>query len=127
MLTHVGLGYSPDFVANFRRVLIRLVDGEEVSAVDGPDDLCAPLLGDPDAHCRRASVSVRDDRARAAIRDHLGLDAGPSRRLVLDVPILRAMRDRFRAGDTRAACAGCEWADLCSRVAGDGYRDTVLR
>ena len=127
MLTHVGLGYSPDFVANFRRVLIRLGEGEEVLAVDGPDDLCAPLLGDPGAHCRGASVSVRDDRARASIGEHLTLDATPGRRFRLETSTLRAMRDRFRAGDTRTACAGCEWADLCSRVAEDDYRDTVLR
>ena len=127
MLTHVGLGYSPAFVANFRRVLVRLGDGEEVLAVDGPDDLCAPLLDDPDAHCHRASVSVRDDRARASIGEHLALDAAPGRRFRLETSTLHALRDRFRAGDTRAACAGCEWEDLCSRVAGNGYRDTVLR
>ena len=83
-------------------------------AVDGPDDLCAPLLGDPGAHCRGESVSVRDDRARASIGEHLTIDAAPGRRFRVET-------------STLPACAGCEWADLCSRVAEDGYRDTVLR
>lgn len=127
MLTYVGEGYSPAFVAAFRDAMERLGAGEEIVVVDGPDDLCAPLLGDPDVHCHRASVSERDARARTSIRDHLGLSVLPGRRIGLDAATLSTLRTRFGTGDIRAACAGCAWSDLCSRVAETQYRDAVLR
>lgn len=127
MLTHVGKGYSPAFVATFRDAMERLGAGEDILVVDGPDDLCAPLLGDPDAHCRGPSVSERDTKARASIHDHLGLSAVPGRRIGLDAATLSTLRRSFRTGELRAACAGCAWSDLCSHVAETRYRNVVLR
>ncbi len=44
MLTFVGKGYSPAFVENYDRIAGRLSEGEDILLVDGPDDICAPLL-----------------------------------------------------------------------------------
>src|SRR4051794_14584578 len=51
LLTYVGEGYSPDFVDNLDYVSRKLLQGEDVLLVDGPDDICAPVLGTEHDHC----------------------------------------------------------------------------
>lgn len=126
LLTYAGKGYSPAFTANYDVIAGRLARGEEILIVDGPDDICAPLLGEAEPHCRRDSVTERD---RLAARDLAALLNSPIRagqRFALAAEPLRDMRAAFAAGHTRAACLGCEWSDLCSSIAADDYRGTVV-
>ncbi len=126
LLTYAGKGYSPAFTANYDAIAGRISQGEGILVVDGPDDICAPLLGDADPHCWRDSVTVRD---RLAARDVSELLARPIRagsRVELDTELLRQMRDAFASGRTRAACLGCEWGDLCNAIAAGAYGGTAI-
>ncbi|PSM17844.1 MULTISPECIES: DUF1284 domain-containing protein [Nitratireductor] len=126
VLTYAGKGYSPAFTANMTAIAGRLAGGEDVEVVAGPDDVCAPLLSDPQPHCHRASVSERD---RAAIDDLGRVLALPVRlggRLRLDATWLGRLRAAFAAGHVRSACHECEWDALCTAIAQDGFAHTVL-
>ncbi|UVK38306.1 DUF1284 domain-containing protein [Mesorhizobium sp. AR10] len=127
LLAYVGKGYGPAFTANYDVIAERLGRGEEILIVSGPDDICAPLLGEPESHCLQESVVERD---RLAARDVGELLARPIRaglRLDLDAATLTAMRRAFATGLTRNACLGCEWVELCSVVAAGGYQDTRVQ
>ncbi len=127
MLTYVGKGYSPAFVENYDAIAGRLSAGEKILVVDGPDDVCAPLLRDADCHCHEASVQERDRRALAALSALLEIPLETGATLRLDAARLRRMRAAFAAGRIRSACAAvghrpaCEWSSLCSRIADGGY------
>ena len=121
MLTYVGKGYSPEFAHNFDGIVSRLAAGEEAYLVDGPDAVCAPLCESEGAcaHCHSAGVRVRDQRAA----QELALGS----RLPLDGALLARLRTAYISGQIRGACAGCEWADLCTRIASAGYDGVRLR
>lgn len=121
LLTYVGKGYTPGFVANYDRIALRLSKGEDVLVVDGPDDICAALLCEPDAHCFRDSVRGRDAQAAYDVGDLLGMEISAGVRIELHPGLLARMRKAFAEGVTRQACLGCEWFDLCSGIASDGY------
>ncbi|MEQ8964689.1 MAG: DUF1284 domain-containing protein [Azospirillaceae bacterium] len=124
--TYVGKGYTPAFVANYDAVVARLAVGEAATIVAGPDAICAPLLDDPEAHCRLARVAERDRKALAAVGAVLGRRLTVGDTVRLDPPVLTALRARFATGHGRAACAGCQWHDLCSRVAAGGFQGTRM-
>ncbi len=128
LLTYVGRGYSPAFVANLDAVAARLGEGgEDILIVDGPDDVCAPLfLAEDDPHCSGASARERDARAAAGAAAALGRPAEPGSRLALDRDTLARLRGGFAAGTVRSACVGCGWAALCTAVAGAGFAGTRL-
>lgn len=119
LLTYVGKGYGDAFIRNYDRIAQRLSMGEAIMVVDGPDDICAPLLTDPDAHCRRAGVTARDADALHDIAGILAIGVGDT--LSLDPATLSDMRTAFASGRSRGACAGCEWEALCSAVARAGF------
>jgi hypothetical protein len=73
MLTYIGKGYSPAFVENYDAIAGNLSNGEDIEIVDGPDDICQPLLRESDCHCFNASVAVRDRLAIEAISGLFGL------------------------------------------------------
>lgn len=123
LLTYVGKGYTPAFTANYDGIAERLSRGEDILLVAGPDDICAPLLGEPEPHCLRESAAERDRLAAADVEDLLARPIRTGTRLDLDAAILARMRQAFSAGLVRKACQGCEWAGLCSAIATDGYRD----
>ncbi|WP_438749704.1 DUF1284 domain-containing protein [Pararhizobium sp. O133] len=125
MLTFIGKGYTEAFTENYVRIAARLSDGEDILVVEGPDDICAPLLDEPDPHCWRKSVTDRDERARKAVEALLGRPAGPGAVICPDAEFLARMRDAFAAGTIRKACHRCEWSALCTNVASSGY-DGVL-
>jgi hypothetical protein len=129
MLTYVGKGYSPAFVRNFDGIVHRLVAGEEACLVEGPDAVCAPLCESEGvcAHCHGAAVRARDQRAAQALGLLLGRPLGDGSRLPLDGALLARLRAAYTSGQMRAACAGCEWADLCTGVASAGYEGVRLR
>ncbi len=117
MLTYVGKGYSPAFVENYDRIAGRLSKGEEIFLVDGPDDICAPLLCGGDCHCYEASVRERDRLALEAVGELLGQTLSTQNRLRLDAERLAVMRGAFAEGTLRKACERCEWSNLCTRIA----------
>lgn len=129
MLTYVGKGYSPAFVRNFDGIVHRLAAGEEACLVEGPDAVCAPLCESEGAcaHCHGASVRVRDQRALQELALLLGKPLGVGNRLRLDGALLAHLRTAYIHGQIRGACAGCEWADLCTGVASAGYEGVRLR
>jgi len=126
MLTYAGDGYSDAFTANFDAIVERIGGGEAVVIVDGPDDVCAPLLNKPDAHCVRDSVRVRDTLAARDLGTLLGVEIVEGARLRLGPAELQHMRAAFLTGQTREACYGCEWYGLCTSVARKGFRDARL-
>lgn len=127
MLTYVGKGYSAAFTANFDRVCERLARGEDILLVDGPDDVCAPLLLDSDPHCHEASVIERDQLALQASGTVLAGPLRPGTRIDLDAGLLVKLRGAFKTGESREACHSCEWHDLCSDVAGQDFPGIRLR
>ena len=123
LLTYAGKGYTPAFTDNFDAITARLAAGEAIALVNGPDDICQPLLGEGDAHCRRDSVTLRDQRAAKDLSRLLGapvetLDA---------LPDLATLRAAFSSGAVRTACTGCQWFELCGDIAMDGYAQTRLQ
>jgi hypothetical protein len=126
MLTFVGEGYSPTFVANYRRLAGRLSSGEPIEIVSGPDDICAPLLSDEDAHCFGASVAGRDAAALADIARLLGRELETGAVIASDPALFEQLRRAFSIGVTRRACTGCEWSGLCDRVAAGDYADAQV-
>ena len=126
LLTYVGKGYSPAFTANYDKVVKRLGEGEGVVIVAGPDDICAPLLGEPEPHCLSQSAVERDRLAARDVGTLLGRPIQPGDRFVLDASSLAGMRKAFSVGLTRQACSGCEWSGLCDAVAASGFSHTRL-
>jgi uncharacterized protein len=126
LLTYAGKGYSSAFVANYDLISKRLSGGEDILVVDEPDDICAPLLNDDEPHCWRKSVRDRDKQAAQDIGRLLNLSVSEGSRLMLEPALIERMRARFAHGETRSACTGCEWFELCSTIAADTYRDTRI-
>jgi hypothetical protein len=126
LLTYVGKGYSAAFTANYDQVVKRLGEGEGVLIVSGPDDICAPLLDEPEPHCLRESAAERDRLAARDVGAFLNRPIRAGDRFVLDASSLAGMREAFSAGLTRQACSGCEWSGLCDAVAAGGFGDTRL-
>ncbi|MDQ0455115.1 DUF1284 domain-containing protein [Rhizobium paknamense] len=126
MLTFVGEGYSPAFIANYRRIAERLTGGEEIEMVEGPDDLCRPLCDSAEAHCFRESVCERDAAAALAVSALLGRSVEAGVRFLPDAATITRLRQAFVAGSIRAACRECEWAYLCDDIAGKGYRGALV-
>lgn len=121
MLTYVGKGYTPAFTAGYDRIAERLSRGEEIVIVEGPDDVCAPLLGEAEPHCFNESVLERDWQAARDVGDLLGRRIGVGERIAPDALLLARLRAGFAAGLTRTACTGCEWTDLCGAVVANGW------
>ena len=129
LLTYVGRGYSPAFVANLDRVAARVAAGAAIRLVDGPDDICAPLVTArrrQPVHCWGRRVVWRDRRAARAVSRLLGRPVAPGCLLRLDGPVVRRLRRAFAARAIRSACLGCPWARLCSTVAATGFRGSRL-
>lgn len=126
MLTYVGRGYTPDFTANYDAVVERLGAGEDIRLVAGPDDVCTPLLATPGCHCHNESAALRDDAAADAVGRLLGTELDIDTSLVLDADRLARLRAAFADETIRAACTGCEWSDLCTSVAADGFAGARL-
>ena len=127
LLSYSGRGYSPAFSANMTRVAGRLGAGERVEIVEGPDDICAPLLGEADPHCRRAGATERDRMAARDLGRLPGVEARPGAGLVFAPGLVERWRAAFASGRIRTACAGCQWVDLCGAVAASGFDGAVLR
>lgn len=126
VLTYVGKGYSAAFVANLDAIADRIAGGEAVRIVEGPDDICDPLLVDENAHCRTERVRRRDRVAATDLSAVLGRPVELGTALSLGSAELAGLRTAFASGRVRHACAGCEWSDLCSSVGDDGFPNVRL-
>lgn len=126
LLTWAGKGYSPAFTAGFTAIARRIAAGEAVAVIDGPDEVCAPMLDTADCHCRRASVAGRDRRAARALSRFLDRPVRPGVVVRLDGPTLARMRAGYADGAFAGACAGCDWAELCRTIAAGGFRSALL-
>ena len=127
LLTYKGEGYSPEFIANFDRLIRQLAAGHEpVEIVSGPDDICAPLVAGGDCHCFNESVLERDQKAAQQLSPLLGEPVVPGAVLELTGARLAMLRTAFRNGDIRAACEECPWKELCDGLASGGFAGTSL-
>ena len=120
LLTFIGKGYSPEFVENMEEIADRLTHGAPVRLVSGPDQICGPEMTrcGAAAHCHTIAVLKRDTAALRALRDGPGGMIGPFR---LTAGQVAKMRGDFKTGKIRAACKGCDWYDLCTNIAANGY------
>jgi len=126
VLTFKGKGYSPAFVGNYQQIVTRLNQGEPVALVEGPDDICKPMLDDRHAHCRTSRVTRRDADALKWVLSVCPELPGSTPMLVLDRDRVARLREAFARQPRRQPCLGCEWADLCNAVAGTGFLDAEL-
>lgn len=126
ILTFAGRGYRPAFTANLTVIAGRLSAGEEIEIVEGPDDVCAPLLGDADCHCHLDRVGERDRAAAVDVSRLLERAIRPGERFALSKSCIERLRVAFASGQIRAGCEGCEWYELCSSIAGNNYREAVI-
>lgn len=127
MLTYIGKGYSPAFVDNYDTIAGRLSDGEDIEIIDGPDDICQPLLCTGDCHCFNESVVVRDRLAMNAVSDLFKTRVAAGFDFELDAERLTSMRFAFATGTIRKACKSCEWSDLCTEIAvANDYADVKI-
>lgn len=123
--TYAGKGYTPAFTANYDLIAARLSQGEDIEIVEGPDDICTPLLTEPDPHCWRDSVTQRDHQAAANLQPLLKANTGTT--ITLTAPLLETLRTSFQAGTLRPACTGCEWSDFCTRIADTDFEGTRIQ
>jgi len=127
MLTFAGKGYSPEFIANFERIIDRIASGNQtVEITFAPDDICAPLLADASCHCRNTSVSTRDTLAAESLGQLLQQPIETGTHLTLTAATLDRMRHAFQQGTIRKACKGCQWVPLCDGIAASNFVDTRL-
>jgi hypothetical protein len=127
MLTFVGKGYTAAFTENYIRIAARLSAGEDILVVEGPDDVCAPMLGEVDHHCLCDSVTDRDLKASGAVEALLKVPAGPGTSIRPGADFLKRMRDAFSAGSIREGCARCEWSPLCTGIAASGFDGVLVK
>ncbi|WP_428646582.1 DUF1284 domain-containing protein [Roseibium sp.] len=117
ILTYLGKGYSTRFVGNYNRIVKRINSGEPLLLVEGPDEICGPMLGEEGCHCHNDSVRDRDRTAAVEIGKALGLHLNADASFVLTAGQLADCRKAFAQGTIRSACSGCEWAEFCSDIA----------
>ena len=126
MLTYLGKGYTPEFVAGYDGIIARINAGEDILLVDGPDDICQPMLSEAECHCHKDSVATRDVQAAAEISRVLGLTLTAGVSFRLKARHTDQLRAAFAAATIRTACSGCEWQALCSRISGNKFRGCHL-
>lgn len=126
MLTFVGEGYTPAFTASYRRIAERLSAGEEIEIVSGPDDICVPLLSEASAHCLLPGPKARDEAAAQAVGKLLSVRIEQGAYIIPDKALLKRLRRGFAADLIRKACEDCEWSELCSTIARDHFRNTLV-
>lgn len=127
MLTFSGSGYSPDFIANFERIARMVASGgHTLQMVFGPDDICSPILSDPECHCRSAGVLERDRLAAEALTGLLQQPVNENESLQLSPDTLDQMRAAFARGTIRKACQGCQWSPLCDAIAKNSFSESIL-
>lgn len=127
MLTFLGKGYSPAFVQNYTRIVERLNSGEDIKIVDGPDDICKPMLHEPGHHCHNGNIKARDGLASEKILEVLKVDLKSDERLTLTRTQVETLRRAYEDGVFHAACNGCQWQEMCASIAARDYKGCRLK
>lgn len=130
LLTYIGKGYNPEFVANLDRIVARLHAGESIQIVSGPDDVCkmGEVCADPfDAHCLTNEISQRDRHAFKTLSDVLPLTIGDFLHASDFPQWTTQLRLAFsKKGEYFPSCQGCEWQPLCLDIAKNGFAGAKL-
>ncbi len=125
ILTFAGYGYTRGFTENYQGIVDRLNAGETVLIVEGPDDICKPLLQEEEEpHCFKCNVRDRDETALNIVNEVLEGVFSVGDELVVSSSMVARLRKAFRAGAMKTACAGCEWASFCDDIAARNYKHT---
>jgi hypothetical protein len=128
ILTYRGYGYTPAFVENMSSIVADIEGGRPVRLVDGPDDICNGLTSADrllcNHDCGKAQTKDIDALAVEAVRDLLPSDVG--RAMVLDAATILTLRRHFATQSIRDACRRCSWAEFCTTIAAEDFRDTKL-
>lgn len=127
ILTYQSVGYTLEFVENYDRIVERLNNGEAIQIVEGIDAICQPVESDTEHHCHNESIEHRDVQALHDLRDELKLPLIPGETLALDDELITTMRRAFLNGSIRKACKSCEWESMCTRIAGNNFKNVLLR
>ena len=126
LLTYKGNGYTPAFSLNFTRIVRRLSRGEEAVIVTGADDLCQPMLCQPDFHCADAHSSEIDSQALTDIGLLLDRELCSGEKLTFDADTVTRLRQAFLDGEIRTACQTCSWLTHCNKIAENAFYQTRL-
>jgi uncharacterized protein len=129
VLTHIGRGYSPEFVANYAHVIESLNKGASIRIVDGPDHRCAGFgcVIKEQGHCRSPVTAERDRRAAADIERTFGWKLTAGSFLRPTDHEWKLLRTHFAKGTIRSACEMCTWRSLCTSIARRGFPDVKLK
>lgn len=139
-----GPAYEPDFDRYFSDIVTRInrPPPATIEIVEGPDDACK-ILGRTQPpefrkfiyHCERPDILERDRKVLAEMskwltqrQPHMKVDLPLKigQRLVLDEDLLKAFREGFAQGATRAGCRGCVYEE-CTRSAEKGFQGALLK
>lgn len=128
LLTYRGRGYTPAFVENMSRVAARIAGGAPVFLAEGPDDICGGFTpacrAACDHDCNARETAVMDRLAAEAVGGHLKRPLDTPQPLgASEIALLRQV---FKAGAIRAACAGCSWKEFCDSVAAENFSAALL-
>lgn len=126
MLTFLGKGYTPEFVKNYKDVVRRVNAGEAIRIVTGPDEICQPMLSSEDCHCHNESVTTRDEIACKYVRDVLEIELSSGSIAYLTQAQIERLRAAYLNGVFLPACAGCEWQEMCTEIAGHRFKSCRL-
>lgn len=125
MLTYIGKGYTTVFTENFTALMQEINAGaKDIEIVQGIDDICATRINNPldsDCHCYEDRIQDRDTQAMS----DLGISYGDI--ITLSREKLAKMREDFKTGKIRTACQSCQWQDLCTTVAKQDYKESILK
>ena len=109
MLGFRGLGYSPEFVENMRRVVAAYFSqpGQSVEVVAACDDICRACPHMRGGRCMsregaEASVRAKDE----AVLARLGVAAGAQ---VASQELAQRVAERFDPAALSDLCANCRW------------------
>lgn len=99
-----GMGYSPEFTSNMRKVYEQLQTEPKtmVTIVRGTDDLCRCYPVDKPNHCETKSVHERDD----TVLERLGLT--PDLQIAWQ-DILQLLEKHMMPRDISLICTSCPW------------------
>lgn len=127
ILTYAGKGYSKAFTHNYDLIVGRLNAGEAVRIIDGPDEICGPVMVvETEPHCLRPSVMDRDEKAARDLGTFFGREVRPGDEFALDREVIEQIRRAFAMGTIREACNDCEWSALCTSVAKADFDGTYF-
>lgn len=113
LLRFEGKGYTSDFVKTLTDLIRRLKEGEAITIVEGPDDVCAPLCGTRYWHCENASIYRRDKAARHLIQQHKITSEGLRQDLLKNKEDRTLTKQLFCSQTIQKPCKGCEWVRTC--------------